>query len=207
MDAVGLCRDCVSNLANTWLTRGKSMPACHQRYSSLNPLGNKRAASTGVTVRASSMDANSMTITDNAMEPKKSPAGPSKIAIGKKAKTVVTVDAMSGMRNRLTEALSASSGDIPMMSRLRTSSVITIEPSTSSPRATTSPVSDIWWMGTSRYSSPAMDNRVHMGRITATTKAARQPKVTKSTASTIQTPANRLLATPARRASVYWLWS
>ena len=90
------------------------------------------------------MDANSITITDRAIEPKKSPAGPSKIAIGKKVKTVVTVDAINGIRKRPTEASSAFNGDIPLMRRFRTSSVITIEPSTNNPKATTRPVSDIW---------------------------------------------------------------
>ena len=123
--------------------RGDSAPACHHRGLSEIPLGSSRAARTGVMVSASNMDDTSMAMTEIAIEPRKSPAGPSNIAMGMKASTVVSVDEISGPRSRATAPVIASIGRSPSRSRLRTSSAITIEPSTSRPSATTSPVSDI----------------------------------------------------------------
>ena len=129
---------------NKAVNAGVAVPICHQLgVSEVKPPGNRRAASTGVTVRAKRADDISITITDNAIDPRKSPAGPFKIAIGKKVKTVVSVDEINGTLNRDTAPLIASMGLSHSSRRLRTSSAITIDPSTNRPSATTKPVTDI----------------------------------------------------------------
>ena len=47
-----------------------------------------------------------------------------------------------------------------------------------------------------------MEVRVQSGSITATTRAARQPKVISNTVSTRPMPMSRFLATPSRRSVV-----
>ena len=88
-----------------------------------------------------------MAITATAIEPKKSPPAPGSSTSGMKAKTVVNVEDMSGMRMRDTAPFIASIGWSPLISRLRISSVMTIEPSTNKPSATTRPVTDMCWIG------------------------------------------------------------
>ena len=85
-----------------------------------------------------------MTITEIAIEPTKSPAGPGSIAIGRKASTVVTVDAKSGTASRRTAPPTACSRSWPVVSLRRTWSTMTMAASTSRPRATIRPVTDIW---------------------------------------------------------------
>ena len=87
-----------------------SIPRFHQCPSRLSPVGSSHAASTGVMVSARTSDEASMTTTDLAMEPRKSPAGPVKIAIGMNARMVVAVEDSSGIRMRFTEPVIASSG-------------------------------------------------------------------------------------------------
>ena len=88
-----------------------------------------------------------MAMTATAIEPRKSPPAPGSSTSGMKARTVVSVDDINGMRIRETAPFIASTGDSPLISRLRISSVITIEPSTSKPSATTRPVTDMCWIG------------------------------------------------------------
>ena len=88
-----------------------------------------------------------MATTATAMEPRKSPPAPGSRTSGINANTVVRVEDMSGIRIRDTAPRIASVGGNPASRRLRISSVITMEPSTSRPSATTSPVTDMCWIG------------------------------------------------------------
>ena len=85
----------------------------------------------------------SMETTAIAIDPRKSPAAPGSMTSGMNESTVVSVEESKGMRMRDTAAFIASTGEFPAMRRLRISSVITIDPSTNSPSATTRPVTDI----------------------------------------------------------------
>ena len=58
-----------------------------------------------------------MAITATAIEPKKSPPAPGSSTSGMKAKTVVNVEDMSGMRMRDTAPFIASIGWSPLISR------------------------------------------------------------------------------------------
>ena len=107
------------------------------------PDGNHRDASTGVTAIARIKEEMSIATTATAIEPRKSPPAPGSSTSGEKASTVVRVEDISGMRMRETAPFIASTGERPAMRRLRISSVMTIEPSTSNPSATTRPVTDI----------------------------------------------------------------
>ena len=129
------------------VSRGLFAPARHQRRSSAMPEGNHREASTGVIAIASKNEDTNIAITATAMDPRKSPPAPGSMTNGRKARTVVRVDDISGIRMRDTAPFIASVGGSPFNSRLRISSVITMEPSTSKPSATTSPVTDMCWMG------------------------------------------------------------
>ena len=100
-------------------------------------------ARAGVTVIARRKETLSMTMTEIAMEPTKSPAGPGNSAMGTKASTVVAVEARSGPRRRRTASVTASTRLSPASRRRRTSSVMTMAASTSRPSATISPVTDI----------------------------------------------------------------
>ena len=95
-------------------------------------------------------DDTSMATTATAIEPRKSPPAPGSKTIGMKAKTVVNVDDINGIRMRDTAPRMASVGASPLNNRLRISSVMTIEPSTSNPSATTNPVTDMCCIGISR---------------------------------------------------------
>ncbi|CAI8404706.1 MAG: Uncharacterised protein [Halieaceae bacterium] len=129
---------------------GETIPDCHQRGFSTIALGNTRAAKAGVNVKASKRLTTNITITAVARLPKKSPEGPSNMAIGVNARTVVAVALTRGTVIRRTEFSIAAIAVSPANRRLRISSVTTMEPSTSSPSATTRPVIDNWWIGTLR---------------------------------------------------------
>ena len=118
-------------------------PDRHHLWWLLIPDGNHLAANTGVTVSARTKEDTSMATTDTAIEPRKSPAAPGRSTKGMKANTVVNVEDRSGTRIRRIAAFIASRGFSPPINRLRISSVITIELSTSNPNATTNPVTDI----------------------------------------------------------------
>ena len=99
-------------------------------------------------VSAIASDENSITITEIAIAPTKSPAlRPGSIAIGQEASTVVTVEARSGAASRRT-ALRTASRDLPLSTiRLRISSAMTIAASDQETRArlmSPSPTSGGW---------------------------------------------------------------
>ena len=141
-DAMGYLSDQSIDAANRPFVLGKTIPDRHQVGFSLRAPGNKRPLSAGVTVSASKRLMISITMTQVAKLPRKSPEGPSSIAMGVKARTVVAVALTSGTVIRFTAFCKASSGSSPRSRFFRTSSVTTIEPSTNRPSATTSPVSD-----------------------------------------------------------------
>ena len=143
-----------------------------------------------------------MTITATAIEPTKSPGGPGSSTIGMNASAVVTVEASSGAKSLRTDERTASSRGAPSARRRRTSSVMTIAASTSSPSATIMPVSDICWIATPSALSVAIDASVTRGSTVATISAARGPRVTSSTRTTSATPSPMLRPTPASRSSV-----
>ena len=141
-EANGYFKDQSTEVANQSRAFGKTMPDRHQAGRSVIAPGSSRAPKAGVTDKANSKLVISITITQVARLPRKSPDGPSKMAIGVNASTVVAVALTSGTVIRVTACCIASSGSSPPRRRFRISSVTTMDPSTSSPRATTSPVMD-----------------------------------------------------------------
>ena len=176
---------------------GQDQPSRHQRCGRPPAAGSSQPASAGVSVSASASEATSMMMTDLAIEPTKSPTGPGRSAIGMKASTVVSVEASSGTARVRTERRIASSRGVPSARRLRISSVITMAASTSRPRATIIPVTDIWWIEMPATSIPKSEISAASGMAVATTRAARHPRVTKSTSVTRPMPAARFA--PGRR--------
>ena len=142
-EPIGLRIDQCSEARKKADSRALLAPARHQRRSSAMPDGNHRDASTGVTAIAKIKEEMSIATTAMAIEPRKSPLAPGSSTSGEKASTVVRAEDNSGMRMRETAPFIASMGERPARRRLRISSVMTIEPSTSNPRATTRPVTDI----------------------------------------------------------------
>ena len=84
-----------------------------------------------------------MTITEIAIEPTKSPAGPGNSTMGVKASAVVTVEARRGTASLSMELPTAASLARPFSRAFRISSVMTIAASTRRPSATMRPVTDI----------------------------------------------------------------
>ncbi len=156
----------------------------------------------GVMVTATTKDQASITITEIAMEPTKSPAGPGSSRSGRKDRIVVTVEAASGMVSRRTDPATASSRVRPAVSRLPTSSVITMAASTSRPSATINPVTLIWWIGTASAFSVATEASDTTGSTIATISADRHPRVTNRTATTSTTPTTMFRPTSLRRSVV-----
>ena len=187
-----LCRrDKCNNLSNSFSMRGNRMPELNMEPRP-DPLLRNRPAIAGVMVIARTNETTSIMITDQAIEPTKSPAGPGNKAIGIKARTVVIVDASKGAHNRLTDSPTALTACMPSSSRRLISSDITMAASTSKPRATISPVTDICCIGRPTKFIMDMEISVASGIIVATTAAARQPRVTNSTSTTRPTPMPRL---------------
>ena len=146
----------------------------------------------GVTIGASANDAISITITEIAMAPTKSPAVQAIEPWALEASAIVTIAAKSGIARHLTVACTASIGHAPEFNRRLTSSVIMMPASTRRLSATIRPVTDIRWIEIPMPRSTAIDISVASGRMMATIRAERQPTVSKRGSTTRPTPGEGL---------------
>ena len=141
-EAKGYFSDQSIEAAKRSLALGKTIPDRHHAGRSVIAPGNRRPPSAAVTDSARTRLITSITMTQVARLPRKSPEGPCKIAMGVNARTVVAVALTKGTVMRLTAFCIASRASSPSRRCLRISSVTTMEPSTNNPRATTRPVID-----------------------------------------------------------------